>query len=79
MSNTKEYGAVFLIRLIYAVMQILMKATFNEGMSTSVFVFYRQAVATLFLVPVAFLLERSVLFISVCSYTSLFFFRVRIL
>nr|CAD1819256.1 unnamed protein product [Ananas comosus var. bracteatus] len=40
------------------VMQILMKATFNEGMSTSVFVFYRQSVATLFLVPVAFLLER---------------------
>ncbi|XP_020096600.1 WAT1-related protein At5g64700 isoform X3 [Ananas comosus] len=39
-------------------MQILMKATFNEGMSTSVFVFYRQSVATLFLVPVAFLLER---------------------
>ncbi|XP_020096599.1 WAT1-related protein At5g64700 isoform X2 [Ananas comosus] len=58
MSNTKAYGAVFLIRLIYAVMQILMKATFNEGMSTSVFVFYRQSVATLFLVPVAFLLER---------------------
>nr|CAD1819166.1 unnamed protein product [Ananas comosus var. bracteatus] len=40
------------------VMHILMKATFNEGMSTSVFVFYRQSVATLFLVPVAFLLER---------------------
>ncbi|EEE54768.1 hypothetical protein OsJ_02156 [Oryza sativa Japonica Group] len=39
-------------------MQIVTKFAFNEGMSTSVFVFYRHVIAILFLVPVAFVLER---------------------
>lgn len=58
MSNTKAYVVVFLIRFIYAIMQILTKATFNNGMSTSVFVFYRHLVASLFMIPIAFFLER---------------------
>ncbi|KAJ4760786.1 WAT1-related protein [Rhynchospora pubera] len=59
MSNTtKAYVIVFLIRFIYAIMQILTKATFDNGMSTSVFVFYRHLVASLFLIPIAFVLER---------------------
>ncbi|GJN18606.1 hypothetical protein PR202_gb05781 [Eleusine coracana subsp. coracana] len=39
-------------------MQIVTKDAFNQGMSTSVFVFYRHATAILFLVPVSYLLER---------------------
>ena len=58
MGNCRAYIAVFLIRFIYAIMQVLIKATFNNGMSTSVFVFYRHLVASLFLVPIAFVLER---------------------
>ncbi|XP_066394921.1 WAT1-related protein At5g64700-like [Miscanthus floridulus] len=53
--NGKVYATVVLIRLIYAGMHILTKAAFNEGMSTTVFVFYRHAVAAIFLLPFAFL------------------------
>lgn len=57
MGNGKVYATVVLIRLIYAGMHILTKAAFNEGTSTTVFVFYRHAVAAIFLVPIAFFLE----------------------
>lgn len=53
--NGKVYATVVLIRLIYAGMHILTKAAFNEGTSTTVFVFYRHAVAAVFLLPFAFL------------------------
>lgn len=53
--NGKVYVTVVLIRLIYAGMHILTKAAFNEGTSTTVFVFYRHAVAAVFLLPFAFL------------------------
>ena len=53
--NGKVYATVVLIRLIYAGMHILTKAAFNEGTSTTVFVFYRHAVAAIFLLPFAFL------------------------
>jgi drug/metabolite transporter (DMT)-like permease len=53
--NGRVYATVVLIRLIYAGMHILTKAAFNEGTSTTVFVFYRHAVATIFLLPFAFL------------------------
>ncbi|KAL6840601.1 hypothetical protein ACP4OV_029465 [Aristida adscensionis] len=55
MSNGKVYAIIVLIRLIYAGMHILTKAAFNEGTSTTVFVFYRHAVAAIFLLPFAFL------------------------
>ncbi|KAL6657936.1 hypothetical protein ACP70R_005716 [Stipagrostis hirtigluma subsp. patula] len=57
MGNGKVYATVVLIRLIYAGMHILTKAAFNEGTSTTVFVFYRHAVAAVFLLPFAFFLE----------------------
>ncbi|KAL5198920.1 hypothetical protein ABZP36_002432 [Zizania latifolia] len=57
MGNGKVYATVVLIRLIYAGMHILTKAAFNEGASTTVFVFYRHAVAAAFLLPFAFFLE----------------------
>ncbi|XP_019703853.1 WAT1-related protein At5g64700 isoform X2 [Elaeis guineensis] len=58
MENIKVWLVVLLIRFIYAGMQILSKAAFNDGMSVFVFLFYRQFVATLLLVPIAFVLER---------------------
>lgn len=57
MGNGKVYATIVLIRLIYAGMHILTKAAFEEGMSTTVFVFYRHAVAAVFLAPLAFFLE----------------------
>jgi len=53
MGSSKVYATVLLIRLIYAGMHILTKASFNEGTSTTVFVFYRHAVAAIFLLPFA--------------------------
>ncbi|XP_021309000.1 WAT1-related protein At5g64700 [Sorghum bicolor] len=46
-----------ILRSIYGGMHIVAKGAFDEGMSTSVFVFYRHATAILFMVPVAFVLE----------------------
>ncbi|XP_050364017.1 WAT1-related protein At5g64700 [Argentina anserina] len=56
-SSRKPYLVVVLIQTIYAAMFLLSKAAFNGGMNTFVFVFYRQATATLFLVPLALSLE----------------------
>jgi hypothetical protein len=39
-------------------MFIVSKAAFNQGMNTYVFIFYRQAAASLLLLPLAILLER---------------------
>ncbi|KAG2598269.1 hypothetical protein PVAP13_5KG353600 [Panicum virgatum] len=58
MGNRTAFVVAFLLRAIYGGMQIVTKNAFNEGMSTTVFVFYRHLVAILFLVPVAFVLER---------------------
>ncbi|KAG8373252.1 hypothetical protein BUALT_Bualt11G0004600 [Buddleja alternifolia] len=58
----KEYYkpllVVLVIQFIYAGYFLLTKLAFNMGMNTFVFVFYRQAAATLFLVPIAMLVER---------------------
>ncbi|XWS41410.1 hypothetical protein CRYUN_Cryun17cG0079700 [Craigia yunnanensis] len=58
MAIKKPYIAAFLIQATYAGMVLLSKAAFNAGMSTSVFVFYRQFAGTLFLVPFAIIFER---------------------
>ncbi|RCV25778.1 hypothetical protein SEVIR_5G195400v4 [Setaria viridis] len=58
MGNRAAFVVAFLLRAIYGGMQIVTKNAFNEGMSTTVFVFYRHLIAILFLVPVAFVLER---------------------
>ncbi|KZV35719.1 hypothetical protein F511_36766 [Dorcoceras hygrometricum] len=44
--------------MIYAGYFLLTKLAFDVGMNTCVFVFYRQAAATLFLVPITIILER---------------------
>ncbi|CAL4975932.1 unnamed protein product [Urochloa decumbens] len=59
MTATRAAFVVALIlRSIYGGMHIVAKGAFDEGMSTSVFVLYRHAIGVLFLLPVAFVLER---------------------
>ncbi|KAB5511789.1 hypothetical protein DKX38_028817 [Salix brachista] len=57
MSGKKPYLVAFLVQSIYGGMFLLSKAVFNGGMNNYVFVFYRQAAATLFLAPFAFYFE----------------------
>ncbi|XP_023512364.1 WAT1-related protein At5g64700-like [Cucurbita pepo subsp. pepo] len=53
----KPYFAVLLRHSIYAGMFLLSKAAFDGGMNNFIFVFYRQAIATLFLLPIALYFE----------------------
>ncbi|KAM0834545.1 hypothetical protein ACQ4PT_063536 [Festuca glaucescens] len=52
------YVIAVIIQVIYTGMFIVSKAAFNQGMNTYVFIFYRQAAASLLLLPLAILLER---------------------
>ncbi|XP_010930762.1 WAT1-related protein At5g64700 isoform X2 [Elaeis guineensis] len=67
MEDMKVYVVIFLISFIYAVMQILTKAAFDGGMSTFIYVFYRQLIGTLFVSPVALVLERLIVFLDTYS------------
>ncbi|XP_017697585.2 WAT1-related protein At5g64700 [Phoenix dactylifera] len=58
MNNPKVYLVVFFIRAMYAGLHITSKAALNGGMSAYVFVLYRLVLATLFMAPFAFALER---------------------
>ncbi|KAL0395546.1 UNVERIFIED_CONTAM: WAT1-related protein [Sesamum calycinum] len=53
----KSFVAVVAIQLIYAGYFLLTKVAFDVGMNTFVFVFYRQAAASLFLAPIAIFFE----------------------
>ncbi|XP_015955938.1 WAT1-related protein At5g64700 [Arachis duranensis] len=70
-NNKKAYMAVILIQAIYAVMFLLSKAAFDHGINTFIFVFYRQALATVFLAPFAFFFERKTApplsFLTICK------------
>ncbi|WJX40799.1 hypothetical protein P8452_28236 [Trifolium repens] len=57
MEGKKPYVVVFVIQTIYAAYFLLSKAAFDHGMNNFIFVFYRQAVATIFLIPFAFIFE----------------------
>ncbi|XVF17078.1 hypothetical protein REPUB_Repub10bG0087000 [Reevesia pubescens] len=57
MDKKKPYLIVILIQSIYAGMFLLSKAAFDGGMNNFVFVFYRQAAATIFLIPLALFFE----------------------
>ncbi|KAL0349611.1 UNVERIFIED_CONTAM: WAT1-related protein [Sesamum radiatum] len=54
----KPLLAVVVIQSIYAGYFVITKLAFDVGMNTFVFVFYRQAAATLFLAPIAIFFER---------------------
>ncbi|XP_073013449.1 WAT1-related protein At5g64700-like [Typha latifolia] len=58
MDAKKPYLVVILIQLIYTGLYVISKAAFDEGMSTFVFIFYRQAAASILLLPLAIILER---------------------
>ncbi|KAE9604145.1 putative EamA domain-containing protein [Lupinus albus] len=58
MQGNKPYVVVFAIQAIYAAMFLLSKVAFDHGMNNFIFVFYRQAIATFFLLPFAFFFER---------------------
>ncbi|XP_044510334.1 WAT1-related protein At1g43650-like isoform X2 [Mangifera indica] len=57
MVQMKPYMALLLVELSYAGMALLSKAAVAGGISPSVFVVYRQALASLALAPFAFFLE----------------------
>ncbi|KAJ3682488.1 hypothetical protein LUZ60_015061 [Juncus effusus] len=48
--NLKAYGAVIVIQVTFTAMFILSKAALNAGLSALVLLFYRQAIASVFLV-----------------------------
>ncbi|XP_051220710.1 WAT1-related protein At5g64700-like [Lolium perenne] len=54
----KPYIIAVIIQVIYTGMFVVSKGAFNQGMNTYVFIFYRQAAASLLLLPLAILLER---------------------
>ncbi|KAL3844958.1 hypothetical protein ACJIZ3_002361 [Penstemon smallii] len=56
--ENKPFLGVVLIQIIYAGYFLLTKLAFDVGMNTFVFVFYRQAAATLFLTPIAIFYHR---------------------
>jgi hypothetical protein len=73
MGNTAPYVVSFLLRFIYGVMQVLLKVAFNQGTSIYVLVFYRHVIATMFLLPVAFAIERYANFwLVICLYLDVF-------
>ncbi|KAF7082398.1 hypothetical protein CFC21_086271 [Triticum aestivum] len=58
-AGKKVYIVAMVIRVIYTGMYVVSKAAFDGGMNTFVFIFYRQAAASLLLLPLAILLERN--------------------
>ncbi|XVF17080.1 hypothetical protein REPUB_Repub10bG0087300 [Reevesia pubescens] len=57
MGSKKPCMVALLVHAFSSGMILLSKAAFNMGMSTSVFVFYRQVAGTMFLVPSAMIFE----------------------
>ncbi|KAG0516476.1 hypothetical protein BDA96_09G006400 [Sorghum bicolor] len=57
-TKKKAYAVAMVFQVILASTTILSKAAFDRGLSTFVFVFYRLAAASLFLLPLAILLAR---------------------
>ncbi|GFY85660.1 nodulin MtN21 /EamA-like transporter family protein [Actinidia rufa] len=58
MKSNKAYVGILFIQFVYAVKALFVKLSIVKGMNPFVFVFYRQAFATLSLAPFAFFLER---------------------
>lgn len=56
--SNKPYIGVLFIQFVYAIKALFAKAAIAKGMNPYVFVFYRQAFASLALAPFAFFFER---------------------
>lgn len=80
MGARRSYLAVTLIQTIYSGMFLLSKAAFDGGMNNFVFTFYRQAAATIFLLPLALIFEWKnappLSFMTVCKIFVLSFFGI---
>ncbi|KAM0913351.1 hypothetical protein ACQ4PT_012210 [Festuca glaucescens] len=70
MEEHKPLAAMVVVQCIYAAMALWAKALFSGGMSPMVFVVYRQAIATVVLVPIAILANRKKLKEMVCIGTT---------
>ncbi|XP_077241371.1 WAT1-related protein At5g64700-like [Tasmannia lanceolata] len=57
MEGMQPYLIVILVQAIYGVMYLLTKVALNHGMNSFVFVFYRQVIATVVLVPIAIIFK----------------------
>ncbi|CAI9109088.1 OLC1v1008830C2 [Oldenlandia corymbosa var. corymbosa] len=57
MDSYKPYVAVVVIQALYTGMQLISKVALNVGLKSYILVFYRQAIATIFLAPIALFLE----------------------
>nr|CAB3463597.1 unnamed protein product [Digitaria exilis] len=55
--TTTPYALGAAIQVIYAATIVISKASFDQGLSVFVYIFYRQAAACLILLPLAILLE----------------------
>ncbi|XP_008784161.1 WAT1-related protein At5g64700-like [Phoenix dactylifera] len=58
MDGKKPYMVVIFIQLIYTGMYVISKAALDDGLSSYVFVFYRQVAASMLLVPLAIIFGR---------------------
>ncbi|CAL5017442.1 unnamed protein product [Urochloa decumbens] len=58
MDEKKPYIIAIIIQVIYTGMFVINKAALDHGLNSFVFIFYRQATASLFLLPIAALVER---------------------
>ncbi|XP_077241368.1 WAT1-related protein At5g64700-like isoform X2 [Tasmannia lanceolata] len=58
MDGKKPHLVAIIVQSIYAGMFLLSKAALNNGLNNFIFIFYRQAAATVVLVPVAVLFKR---------------------
>ncbi|XP_038884292.1 WAT1-related protein At1g43650 isoform X2 [Benincasa hispida] len=54
----KPYIAMLFVQCVYSGMALFSKAAISQGMNPPIFVFYRQAFATVAMAPLAFLFER---------------------
>lgn len=59
MANGKmPYLVALLVNIISAGLMIISKVALNHGMNSFVFIFYRQVVSSIFLLPMALFFER---------------------
>ncbi|CAN6195458.1 unnamed protein product [Urochloa humidicola] len=57
-ASKKAYITAIMVQVILTGMSVMSKAAFDSGMSTFVFVFYRQAAGSILMLPLALLLQR---------------------
>ncbi|XP_040375765.1 WAT1-related protein At5g64700-like [Oryza brachyantha] len=58
MDGKKPYVIAIIIQVIYTGLYVVSKAAFDHGMSTFIFIFYRQAAASVLMLTLAIFLER---------------------